>query len=113
METQTPNQLKDIQIKEDFVSPSELRSNVATVNANKWQKWEKEWNKVKHYIAETITESSNFGHSECKFSLKEIHFIEIAKDLDYLKHAFVTRGYEVSFELERSPNGVRSMTVKW
>lgn len=82
-------------------------------NIDKWEQWKKEWNKVQHSIAETITGMANHGHWECTFNLKSVEFTEIAKDLTYLKHQFESRGYEVRFKLQRSPNGAKEMIVKW
>ena len=100
-------------MKKELLTASEASVMASEVHHKQFAEWNMEWEKVQHSIADTITRSANFGHKQTKFNLKEVRLEVVAKNLDYLKHAFTTRGYEVEFLMERSPNGARTMIVKW
>lgn len=72
------------------------------------------WLTLSKFIFDEIEKSALNGHQEVLFNLRSEPFIVAVKlDINFIKSKLESSDFEVDYILERSPNGKRTMLIKW
>ncbi len=75
---------------------------------------EVEWLKLNKYIIEQIEIASLSGKFEVILNMKDLDFSKVLiNDFSFIKNKLEVDEFEVSYILERSPNGKRKLVISW